>query len=285
MGKHLAVRSSAAASTFDEASDELGFDVRELMWDASAQELTRTENAQPAIIVLAVAAFRAWLQTTKTNGAIEWAAGHSIGGIGAAIVVGALTFGDGVRLARERGELMSRAPGDGAMLAVAVTSEGVREQANELARTLGLDIACRNGPRQVVLSGATSRVREAQTRLGARSRLLDVSHGFHSALMDSVADDWTACVSRVDFQKPNAPMLSSVSGRLLLSAAEIAADIRAGVRETVRWDLVTTVADTTQGEAVILGNGAGLARMWRGTAAAAHITIVDDAYRGGSHST
>lgn len=283
MGRQLANRYPQAASVFDEASDVLGIDARELMWDAPANELTRTENAQPAIVILAAAALRAWKEATG-NSRIEWAAGHSIGAIGAAIATGALSFGEGVRLARVRGEIMSRAPGDGSMLAVAVSSSRAHEEVDGVADSLGLDVACRNGARQLVLSGPVERIRKAQALLGARSRLLDVSHAFHSHLMDPVLDEWAVQVSRAAFETPHSPFLSSVSGRSLHTAGEIADDLLCGVRATVRWDLVTDIADASRSSAIVLGSGAALARVWRGTSVATRVTVVDDSYRGNSRA-
>lgn len=284
MGRHLCDRFPAARAVFDEASESLGFELRDVMWGASAERLTATEHAQPAIVVLGVAALRAW--QASSSGAVEprWAVGHSVGAIAAMIAAGSLAFGDGVRLARTRGVVMSAAPGRGAMLAVAITSRQVRDGVTAAAVESGLDIACVNGSRQIVLAGPVDGVRAAHARFGARSRFLDVSHGFHSSLMDPVAARWGDEVAAVPFRDPRIPILSAISGRFLHTAAEIAEDARRGVRETVRWDLVTGVAEGSGCRPIVLGNGQALARMWRGGPLAGGATIVDDAYRGAAHA-
>ncbi|MGN7188757.1 ACP S-malonyltransferase [Microbacterium enclense] len=280
MGKQLAARHPAARAVFDEAADALGFDMREVMWSDSADRLTATEHAQPAIVLHAVAALRAWDASTSSAVDIRWAVGHSVGSIAAAIAAGALTVADGIRLARTRGLVMSAAPGPGAMLAVAVTSPHAHGDIARVAAELGLDIACINGSRQIVLSGSRAGILEARTTFGARSRLLDVSHGFHSSLMDPVAQRWAREVAATPFRDPRVPLLSAISGEFLHTAEHIAEDVRRGVRATVRWDLVTAVARGSGCSAVILGNGHTLTRIWRGEAIADGAIVVDDGFRG-----
>lgn len=284
MGRQLVARHPAARATFDESADALGFDMREVMWGTSADALTATEYAQPAIVLLAVAAMRAWQAVSRPPSDVRWVAGHSVGALAAAIVVESLTFVDGIRLARARGQLMGSAPGAGAMLAVAVTSDRARDDLARAAASSGLDIACINSARQIVLSGPREAISEARARFGSRCRLLDVSHGFHSSLMDPIVERWASEVAALPFREPRTPLLSALSGRLLRTAGEIEQDVRHGVRETVRWDLVTAVANESGCRAVILGNGHTLTRLWRGEAVAKGATIVDDGFRNAAHA-
>lgn len=284
MGKQLADRFAAARAVFDEASEALGFDMREVMWSGSAGRLTATEYAQPAVVLLGIAALRAWEDSPSSTVDIRWAVGHSVGAIAAMIAAGSLTFGDGIRLARTRGVMMSAAPGRGAMLAVAVTSRQAHDEVTAAATSWELDVACVNGSRQIVLAGPVAGIHAARATFGARSRLLDVSHGFHSSLMDPVAAQWATEVEAVPFIDPRIPVLSAVSGRFLHTAEEVAEDVRRGVRETVRWDLVTDVAAGSGCRAVVLGNGHALARIWRGSAVGGDATTVDDGYRGAAHA-
>ncbi len=150
------------------------------------------------------------------------------------------------------------------MLAVAVTSDRARDDVARAASSSGLDIACINSARQIVLSGAREAISEARARFGSRCRLLDVSHGFHSSLMDPIVGRWASEVAALPFREPRTPMLSALSGRLLHAADEIEEDVRHGVRQTVRWDLVTAVANESGCRAVILGNGHTLTRLWGG---------------------
>jgi len=284
MGRQLIDRHPAARAVFDEAEETLGFDMREVMWGDSPDRLTATEYAQPAIVLLAVAAMRAWEAASPSPVDVRWVVGHSVGAIAAVIATGALTFAEGIRLARARGLVMSSAPGTGAMLAVAVTSAHAHDEVARVAASAGLDIACINGARQIVLAGSRDGISEARARFGARSRLLDVSHGFHSSLMDPIAEHWATDVAAMPFRDPRMPMLSAISGRFLHTAGEVEEDVRRGVRETVRWDLVTAVANDSGCRAVILGNGHTLTRMWRGDAVAKGAMIVDDGFRNAAHA-
>lgn len=280
MGKRLTERFPAARAVFDRGAYALGFDLREVMWGDSAEELTATENAQPAIVLFSIAALRVWESVVPSALDARWAAGHSVGGVAAAIAVGALTVEDGLRLCRTRGELMGSAPGSGAMLAVAVSSAGAHDEIVELAEATGVEVACRNGERQIVLSGSSAAIDAARSVLGGRARMLEVSHGFHSALMDPILGPWSDAVANLGFRDPERPMLSSITGELLTTAAEVQDELRLGIRSTVRWDLVATAAERDGCRAIVLGNGRALSRMWRNRTLAADTIVVDDAFRG-----
>lgn len=282
MGRGLAARHPAADRIIEEASTALGLDMREILWGSSSSVLTRTENAQPAIVTVAVAALRAWQHAGATVDVV-WTTGHSVGAIGAAIAGGAIEFADGVRLARRRGQLMAQAPGDGAMLAVAVTSARTMHITESVAARLGLDIACVNGSRQLVLSGERSQVASARQELGARSQPLDVSHAFHSRLMDPVLPAWREQLAATEFRDPSMPYRSANTGALLTSMPEVKQDLFDGLRQTVRWDLVTQAALAGTAHPLVLGSGKALTRMWRGTRLATDAVVVDDDFRGRAH--
>jgi len=284
MGRRLAAAHVVAADVFDEASASLDIDMRALMWDSPASVLTRTENAQPAIVTLGEAARRVW-HATDVVSSPQWVTGHSVGALGAAIAAGALSFRDGVHLARRRGELMSSAPGEGAMLAVAVTSDDGRTTVLETARACDVDIACHNGSRQIVLSGQREHLERVRQVLGSRARFLDVSHGFHSRLMDPVLGAWELCLRDTPIGAPHIPLLSSVTGHLLHTVDDVLHDLLVGVRAPVRWDIVTALAEDSSLDAVVFGNGEAFARMWRRSPGGLVSTVVDDrSVRGGAHA-
>ena len=284
MGARLTERFPAARALFDRGADALGFDLREVMWGGFAKELTTTENAQPAIVLLSIAALRAWESVARSACDSRWAAGHSVGGVAAAIAVGALTVDDGLRLSRTRGELMGSAPGSGAMLAVAVSSARARDEVIEVADASGVEVACHNGERQIVLSGSSSAIESARSILGGRARVLEVSHGFHSALMDPILGPWADAVANIRFRDPENPMLSSITGQLLTTAEGVREELRLGIRSTVRWDLVTIAAERDGCRPIVLGNGRALSRMWRNSTLAADAIVVDDTFRGASRA-
>jgi [acyl-carrier-protein] S-malonyltransferase len=274
---------AAARAVLDEASEALGFDLRALMWRSTPEVLKRTENAQPAIVVASVAAFRVWYEAREAAPAIAWGAGHSIGALAAAAACGYLTVAEVARLSRRRGQLMAAVPGRGTMLAVAVTSPEARAACLETAQDLGLDVAAVNGQQQIVLSGLVEPVLEAKRRLGARSLLLEVSNAFHSRLMDPVLPEWEQVLAETDFHESGVAYLGSATGSLVHSAAEVAADLRHGLRAPVRWDLVLQQA-ARQNCGAVLGPGRSLAKMWRSKPRGLSLELVDDDYvKGGPH--
>ncbi|MDR0417809.1 MAG: ACP S-malonyltransferase, partial [Propionibacteriaceae bacterium] len=258
-------------------SDALSLDIRDLMWRSSEAVLTQTQNAQPAIVVASVAAYSVWRHGTGVDRPIAWTAGHSIGALAAAVAAGYLSVAAGAQLARRRGELMAEVVDEGMMLAVAITSEGNREECLTIAAEVGIDVAAYNGTRQIVLSGAKDRVLEAKERLGGRCRLLKVSNAFHSRLMDPVLPRWAQTLAETDFQESETPYLATTSGAIATTAASVSADLRDGLRQPVRWDHVLTRAAAEQ-RGLVLGPGRSLARLWRSRPAHVTLDIVDDQY-------
>jgi [acyl-carrier-protein] S-malonyltransferase len=269
-----------ARAVLDEASDALSIDVRDLMWRSSEEVLTQTENAQPAIVIASVAAFRVWETEAGAGQTIAWTAGHSIGALAAAIAAGYLTVADGTRLARRRGQLMAKVPPEGTMLAVAVTSDAARSECLTVAEEVGIDVAAYNGSRQIVLSGAVERVNEAKDRLGGRCRLLKVSNAFHSRLMDPVLPEWEQILADTPFQDSPTPYLGTASGTIVATPVSVSVDLRDGLRRPVRWDRVLDQAAGEQ-RGVVLGPGRSLARLWRSRPAHVSLGIVDDQYHEG----
>jgi [acyl-carrier-protein] S-malonyltransferase len=269
---------AAARAVLDEASQALGFDVRDMMLHTTPDILTRTENAQPAIVIASVAAFRVWCDAQAGSPVIAWGAGHSIGALAAAIACGYLSVTDGAVLARRRGQLMAEVTDPGAMLAVAVTSDEGREACFKQAEALGVDVAAVNGRSQVVLSGHVDNVVRAKESFGAKSKLLQVSNAFHSRLMDPVLPAWDQILQETPFRDSEAPYLGSATGELTTSATAVADDLRVGLRAPVRWDLVLQrAAQETAG--AVLGPGRSLAKLWRSRPPGISLEMVDDDYR------
>ncbi|MEY9926780.1 [acyl-carrier-protein] S-malonyltransferase [Catenulispora sp. GP43] len=239
MGRAFALARPEAAAVFDEACDVLGLDMRALCWESAPQELAATHNAQPALVTAAVAAWRV-LEAHGVRAAA--AAGHSVGAVAALVAAGWLPFSDAVRLVRLRGELMAGAPGRGGMCAVIATGTE-RADALQTADRHGLDLAADNSPRQCVVSGDLDAVHAFAAELGARTRLLDVSHAFHSRLMAPVAERWKSAVSELRLTA-GAPVGLLTTGEFSGDPAEVAADLAATLCAPVRWrELMTAVAD------------------------------------------
>ncbi|MBP2265555.1 [acyl-carrier-protein] S-malonyltransferase [Pseudarthrobacter sp. PvP004] len=275
MGRTLTRNYAEADEVFDECSDALGLDVRELAWDSSPEQLGKTENTQVALVAASIAAWRVW---TQVGGNLAHAvAGHSIGALSAAIAGGYIPLADGIKLARRRGHLMASAPGQGSMLAVAVRGEDQRHGLITSAATFGLDVAAVNGERQVVLSGPVDDIEDARKHFGAKSSQLNVSHAFHSRLMEPVMAEWQELLSRAPFRAGDIPMLGCTSPGRLDTAMEVSNELYFGIRQTVRWDQVLEAADSF-GTWVYLGTAKSLSRLRRNQTQT--VQIVEDTYVG-----
>jgi [acyl-carrier-protein] S-malonyltransferase len=182
-----------------------------------------------------------------------------------------------MRLVRTRSQLMAGVPRTGSMIAVSVTSDALLQHVLASADRFSLDIAARNGSRQVVLSGAIPGIDAAKAHFGARSRVLQVSNGFHSRLMDPIVDEWAGTVAATEFHEAEgAAYVASTTGETATSSADVRADLVAGLRHTVRWDSV--IRDASRDRWITFGTGAALARFGRGLIAGDAITNVDDTF-------
>lgn len=242
MGRDLAAAFPLAQQTFDEADALLGFSLSHLMWDGPADELNDTVNTQPALFVHSLAAFRAFshLYPDFHPAAL---AGHSLGELSALAASGALTFEDGLRLVRTRGELMKRAgeaaPGGmAAMLGLDIpTLERVCSEASREGEIV--QVANDNCPGQVVISGArpaVERAIELAKAAGAKRAMpLAVSIAAHSPLMASIQEEWNAAVQAVEMKDAGIPIVGNVHAKPMTSAADLRADIMAQMQSRVRW--------------------------------------------------
>ena len=242
MGKELADQYPVAKKTFDEADSILGFSFSNLMWNGPADQLNETVNTQPALYVHSVAAWRTFT-TLYPHARPTSVAGHSLGELSALTAAGALSFSDGVKLVRTRGELMKRAgernPGGmAAILGVDIpTLDKVCAEASTAEEVV--QVANDNCPGQVVISGhkaALERAMAGAKSAGAKRALpLAVSIAAHSPLMDSIQAEWNAAVDGCTIGTPLIPVVGNVQPSTMLSADELRADIKAQMQSRVRW--------------------------------------------------
>ena len=243
MGAGLAEAFPAAKAVFDEVDESLGQPLSKLMWEGPEADLTLTENAQPALMAVSLAAMRALEATGFVLGdKVAYVAGHSLGEYSALAASGALSLADTARLLKVRGRAMQQAVpvGEGAMAALLGADLA---QAQELAAAASEGECCQaandNAPGQVVISGkktAIERAVELAPKFGARRAvLLPVSAPFHCALMQPAADAMAEALSGVTISAPAVPVVANVLAEPISDPEAIRTRLVEQVTGMVRW--------------------------------------------------
>ena len=239
MGKDLAEKFAVARQVFEEADDALGFAISRLCFAGPAEDLQLTENTQPAILTVSVAAFRA-LQEAGIN-APAFVAGHSLGEYSALVAAGALSLSDAVRTVRARGRYMQEAVpvGTGAMAAVIGADVDAIERICAKARGDRVcSIANFNAPNQTVIAGNTEAVARAVELLSEIARKvvkLKVSAPFHCALMKPAQDRLAPDLQALNFNEPAMPVVTNVDARATTAPDELRDALVRQVSAPVRW--------------------------------------------------
>jgi [acyl-carrier-protein] S-malonyltransferase len=244
MGRALAANFPAAQRVFDEIDAALGDKLTTIMWDGPADALTLTENAQPALLAVSLAALRVLESETgfdlKRDAA--YVAGHSLGEYSALAAAGSLGPADAARLVRIRGRAMQQAVpvGVGAMAALlGLEFDAAAAVAAEAAQGQVCQAANDNGGGQVVVSGDKAAVERAveiaKARGARRALMLPVSAPFHCALMQPAADAMAQALSIVEVRAPAVPAVANVAARPVAEPGEIVRCLIAQVTGTVRW--------------------------------------------------
>ena len=264
MGRDLAEAFPEARELYGRAEEILDLPLRRICWEGPEAELTRTENAQPAILLHSYVVWRLLPEGVRSGAAV--AAGHSLGEFTAYLVAGALSFADALRLVRRRGELMARSD-EGTMAAVlGLDDEDVEEACRA---TDGIVVAANyNAPGQVVISGAVEAVEaasEAAREAGARRVLpLDVSGAFHSPLMEVAREGLAEALQEVELRDPDFPVVANVTAEPVTEGGEARDLLVRQLTSPVRWSAsVRRMAGLEPGGWLELGPGsvlAGLAR-------------------------
>lgn len=260
MGKALAAASPAAAAVLAEADAALDETISRLAFDGPAEDLDRTENAQPALLATSIAYLAALRERAAATGhevtVPAFAAGHSMGQYSALVAAEVISLADGVRLVRERGRLMqaSGAGRDGAMAAVLGLDDDRLPELVERASAHGIfSVANRNSPGQVVVSGERPAIDAAVAigkELGARKVVvLPVSVAAHSPLMAAAAEGMRAAIASVEFRDPIIPLLANVDARPITTAeaarAELVEHLTTGVDWVAAVEKMTAAGVTT----------------------------------------
>jgi [acyl-carrier-protein] S-malonyltransferase len=239
MGKSLADQFAVAREVFEEADQALGFPLSQLCFEGPAEALQLTENTQPALLTVSVAAYRVLEQQSLKP---DYVAGHSLGEYSALVAAGSLAFADAVRLVRQRGQYMQQAvaSGVGAMAALLKLPEGKLDAIlAEAAQGEVVSAANLNSPDQIVIAGhagAVARAAELAKAAGAkRAIMLPVSAPFHCSLMQPAQERLAADLNASEFRDLAVPMVNNWQARLIHTGAEARQGLYQQVPNPVRW--------------------------------------------------
>ena len=269
MGKALAEAYPAARRVFEEADEALGFAISRLCFEGPEDQLKMTENTQPALLTVSIAAF----EVLRAEGmAPDYVAGHSLGEYSALVAAGSLRFADAVRLVRKRGQYMQSAvpAGVGAMAAILKLPEGRLEVVLEAAAQGEVVSAANlNSPDQVVIAGhagAVNRAAELAKSAGAkRAVLLPVSAPFHCALMAPAQERLRADLDATEFRDLECPLVNNWQAREVRTGAEAREGVYQQVPRPVRWmESVRYLAGRGVARCVEVGAGGVLTGLLRG---------------------
>jgi len=244
MGAELAEAFASARSVFEEVDDALEQKLGRLMREGPIEDLTLTENAQPALMAVSLAVIRV-LEAEFGIGIdrASFVAGHSLGEYSALAAAAAITLADTARLLRLRGQAMQRAVpvGQGAMASLIgpKTDLALAEAAALAGSAAGVCVVANdNNAGNIVISGDKAAVDlaiEAAKGLGARAILLNVSAPFHCPLMQPAADEMAEALARTDITAPRAPLVANITARPTLDPDAIRGLLVAQVTGRVRW--------------------------------------------------
>jgi [acyl-carrier-protein] S-malonyltransferase len=247
MGKALAEKYPEVAALYAEADRALGFSISRLCFEGPEDLLTRTDNAQPALLVTSIAHLtvlqKSFPESLGTDPPL-FVAGHSLGEYTALVASGALDLADAIRLVHERGRLMNDVTKDEngkpltGMVAVIGGDDALLE---ELARQTGTEVANYNSPGQTAISGtleSLARFTEAAKGKGVKRVIpLTVSAAFHSSLMRPMSEELGRAIAEVNFKPARVPVVSNVTAQPLPldDPAALKLELTRQTYSPVRW--------------------------------------------------
>jgi [acyl-carrier-protein] S-malonyltransferase len=283
MGRALFDAFPLARELFERADDALGYSITKLCFEGPDEELTATENTQPAIYLVSYAA---WACFREVVGDLNWdaAAGHSLGEYSAYAAAGVLAFEDGLRLVRRRGELIrdASAKNPGTLAAVIGLEEDAIRRLIPEARGAGrVELATVNAPNQMVVGGEVAgleRFVELAKGAGAkRAVLLNVSGPFHTSLVKDAAVALTGELAKYTFNRPRFPVATNVTGEPVADMDEIPQTLARQVCEPVLWLADARYLESKGVElAVEFGNGNVIAGLLKRCAPGIRVLGVGD---------
>ncbi len=274
MGRDVAEAFPEAQAVFQEADDVLGFSLSQLCFEGSDEDLSLTENTQPAILTTSIALFRVLEQRGKLP---DFVAGHSLGEYSAVVSAGALQFSDSVGLVRQRGQFMQEAVpvGAGSMAAVlGLEPAEVERVCQDASQGEVVSPANLNSPGQIVISGSRAAVQRAclmAKERGARKTIeVSVSAPFHCPLMKPAEERLAEAMQSVPFTDLRRPLVNNFGAEMLTSAEAVREGLIRQVSAPVRWkEVVETLWHQGVRTFVEVGPGKVLSRLIQQTISSA----------------
>ncbi len=282
MGRDLAENFAESRAVFEEADAALGFAISKVCFEGDEEALKLTENQQPAILTVSVAAYRA-LESRGIQP--DLAAGHSLGEYSALVAAGALEFADAVKLVRQRGRYMQEAvpAGEGAMAAIlGLSPADVAEVCKKAAKGEVVSPANLNSPEQTVIAGAAAAVKRAveiASQSGAkRAVILAVSAPFHCGMLTPAQRRLESDLRAAKFSELRFPVITNVDAEAVTTGDEARDALIRQVTLPVRWlDSVREMIDQDVKVFVEVGPGKVLAGLLRQIDRSVRFFNVEDA--------
>lgn len=234
MGNEVRAASAVAREVFAIADEASGFALADLCANGPDDELTRTDNAQPAILTASLAVLGAALESGAITTRPAFVAGHSLGEYTALVAAGSLDIADAVRLVRERGRLMG-ASTDGTMAAVIGIDEAT---VAAICSESGAEVANYNGPTQTVVGGSREAVERAcalARERGGRGLPVNVSGAFHTSLMEPAAREFARTLEGAGIDAPHIAVIANVSAQPITTIEGVRAELTQQIGAPVRW--------------------------------------------------
>ena len=271
MGQTLARAYPNSRNVFEEVDDALNFKLSKLVWEGEIEELTLTENAQPALMATSIATLRAMEEEGISSDTVKYFAGHSLGEYSALCAAGALDLADTARLLRLRGKSMQKAVpiGVGAMAAIlGLNFELVEKIAQEASQKQVCQAANDNDPNQVVISGNLEAVERAiilaKEKGAKRAIILPVSAPFHCELMQPASDVMAEAFSKISFKIPSSPIVANYTALPVVDPSEIKNLLIKQITGRVRWrETINYISQNGVDKVIEIGSGKALTGMIR----------------------
>lgn len=226
----------------------LGYSIKELCLKDPNNELNQTQFTQPALYVVNALSYQKKIKEDKTKP--SYLAGHSLGEYNALQAAGIISFEDGLKLVKKRGELMSQAK-NGGMAAVLNSSEEDIKAILKNAKLTTIDLANMNSPTQIVISGIKDDINKAQPFFEKANTMfipLNTSGAFHSRYMKEAEKEFAKVVNETKFSKPKIPVIANVTGKPY-EADKMAENLVKQISNCVRWtDSINYLLDENNGE-------------------------------------